>query len=188
MAIESTKTTEICYEGCVLAVYRQDYRAMSDVYTYAEFATVWSFSQNKPVKVLVNAMFECDQSGRFATVDATETVKELHKAYVEAQELKRQNNLRKQAQIEAEKAARAPTKGRMVEVVKGRKVAIGTTGFVFWSGHDNYGNLKIGIATSPEKRAVPGKKYASFTNVVFTAASNCVALADQTQAANYTNQ
>lgn len=185
MAIKSTISSEISFEGCVLDVYRKDYRAMSDVYTYAEFATVWSFDQNKPVEVLVNANFECDQSGRYAEVDATETVKELFEAHKAEELRKHQEALLKQAQIEAEKAAKAPTKGRMVKVVKGRKIPLGTTGFVFWTGYDNYGNTKLGIATSNNKAVQPGKKYASFTDVVWVTASNCEALADQTEAQNY---
>lgn len=185
MAIQSTKSTEISFEGCVLDVYNRDYRAMSDVYTYAEFALVWSFDQNKPVEIMVNANFECDQSGRYAKVDATETVRALYAAHLDAEQQKREASALKIAQIEAEKAAKAPTKGRMVKVVKGRKIALGTTGFVFWTGIDNYGNTKLGIATSTRKTVQPGKKYASFVDVVWCAASNCEALVDQTDAQNY---
>ena len=41
MAIKSTLNTEVSYEGCVLEVWKGDYREMSDVYTFATYATVW---------------------------------------------------------------------------------------------------------------------------------------------------
>lgn len=37
------------------------------------------------------------------------------------------------------------TKGQTVTVVKGRKVAKGTTGVVFWIGEDSYGKGRIGF-------------------------------------------
>jgi hypothetical protein len=51
-------------------------------------------------------------------------------------------------------------KGAQVEVVKGRKVAKGTTGRVFWVGEDGWGKVKIGFTTDA------GDKH-------FTVADNC---------------
>jgi hypothetical protein len=118
-------------------------------------------------------------------VDALPEVLAAFEAYkaekVQAQEKARQEAERKQMETEAKR----PSKGRMVKVYKGRKVPVGTIGYVFWEGIDGYGNLKIGIATSNRKAIQPGKKYASFVDVVWVAASNCEALADQTDAQNY---
>jgi hypothetical protein len=53
----------------------------------------------------------------------------------------------------AEKAAESVaggiiTKSCVVVVVKGRKVAKGTTGVVFWMGEDSWGKAKIGFKTA----------------------------------------
>lgn len=50
-------------------------------------------------------------------------------------------------------------KGQTVTVVKGRKVAHGTTGTVAWIGEDNYGNERVGFKTADGE-------------MVFTATSN----------------
>lgn len=182
MAI-TNNTGRIEFQGRVLEVYNRDYRAMSDVYTYATFALVWN--NNKTEEVLVNANFECDTNGGRAVVDATPEILEAWENYkiAHAQKIAEEAMLRCQKAAEAE--AKKPSKGRMVKVFKGRKVPVGTTGFVFWTGIDNYGNTKLGIATSTRKTVQPGKKYASFVDVVWCAASNCEALVDQTDAQNY---
>lgn len=51
-------------------------------------------------------------------------------------------------------------KGCTVEVFKGRKIPIGTTGTVFWKGIDGYGKKKIGIRTKTNE-------------TIFLAESNC---------------
>lgn len=49
----------------------------------------------------------------------------------------------------AEEEAVAIRKGKLVKVIAGRKVAIGTTGIVFWIEDGGYG--KVGIALDDEK-------------------------------------
>ena len=156
-------------EGRVIGVYMRDYRAMSDVYTYATFASVWNGTCIE--EVLVNANFECDCSCGNAQVDATTEVLAsvaAFKAEAEAKELARVAALRERA---AEEARKRPDKGRTVKVVRGRKVPIGTVGVVFWAGIDGYGTQKIGIATSDRKDA-SGR----YIDAVFTAAKNCEAI------------
>ena len=50
-------------------------------------------------------------------------------------------------------------KGQTVTVAKGRKVPLGTTGVVFWTGTDSYDTVKAGFRTAD------GEKF-------FTAVSN----------------
>lgn len=142
--------TTVTHEGRVLRVYERDYRAMSDVYTTATFASVLT-DEGKVEEVLVNANFECDMGGGTAEVDATpETV-----AQVAA--------LREAADLAAKKAAEdqeaATIKvGRVLRVVRGRKVPVGTEGECSWYGQTKYG-ARVGI------RDLQGQ-------VTFTAASN----------------
>jgi hypothetical protein len=145
---ESTTT----YEGRVLAVYNRDYRAMSDVYTYATFASVLS-EKGSIVEILVNANFECDMGGGEAVVDATPEV------VAQAAALKAAEAAAAEKAAEEREAARIE-RGRKLRVVRGRKVPIGTEGECSWYGQTQYG-ARVGI------RDLQG-------NVVFTAASNVV--------------
>ncbi len=54
-------------------------------------------------------------------------------------------------------------KGATVTVVKGRKVAHGTTGTVTWTGMDNYGKPRVGFRTADGE-------------MIFTATSNVTAV------------
>lgn len=45
-------------------------------------------------------------------------------------------------------------KGATVEVVKGRKVPLGTVGVVRWIGEDAYGTAKVGLAVEGQERLV----------------------------------
>ena len=62
------------------------------------------------------------------------------------------------ASLAAAEAARVDT-GKTVEVVKGRKVPVGTTGEVFWTGENKWG-VRVGIKDADGE-------------VHWTAASNC---------------
>jgi hypothetical protein len=155
------------YAGKVLRIFNEDYRAMSDVYTYASFAVVWE--GGKEIKVMVNANFECDDSCGHATVDATPAVLlevEVVRAQAAIVENSRVSLLREKA---AEDARKRPEIGRIVKVVRGRKVPLLTTGLVFWQG-TQYGELKIGISPSGVK---VGNKY---TDAIWIAAKNVEAI------------
>jgi hypothetical protein len=166
------------FVGCVLETYNSDYRAMSDVYTWATFALVWTGSEAR--EVLVNANFECDQSGGAAVVDATPEVVAEWNAWKAAKEARANEARLLRAEMDRQRELVAPKKGRMVEVVKGRKVPVGTAGLVFWEGTDNYGNAKLGLATSNRKTIRNGRE--SYADVVWVAASNCRAFMDQATA------
>ena len=114
--------------GRVLEVYRADYRAMSDVYTIATFATVINDDMST-TRVVVNANFECDTSEGHAEVDAAPELRVAVEAKAELARIIAQDE-RRQA-IEAEEKKR-PVKGKVMRVVRGRKVAKGTVGKVFW--------------------------------------------------------
>lgn len=161
-----TETT-VSYEGRVLAVYHKDYRAMSDVYTWATYAEVLG-DDGLLHEVMVNANFECDVSGGRAVVDATPEVIAQAEALRAAAAAEAERRAEAARQAAAEREARAPRVGRTVKVVKGRKVPVGTTGFCFWTGpgraySGHYAGDRVGIETDA------GQRY-------FTAASNCEAV------------
>ena len=170
---------ETAHEGCVIKVYNNDYRAMSDVWTYAKFALVWENGEAK--EILVNANFECDNSCGFAIVDATPEVIAEYQKYVqlrkEAHEIAEEKRREILENLEKEK----PAIGRKVEVVKGRKVKIGTQGVIFWIG-----NGSVGVATSDRKGNVEknGKTYKNvFLDTFFVPEQNVKVITDKIKAA-----
>lgn len=179
MAITNTNGTRD-FVGMVLEVFKGDYQVFSDDWSWATWAKVWDGCQIR--EVLVNAHHPCCPSTATATVDATPETLAAASAWTQAQDaqrLREEQMLREEtARVEASK----PRMGRIVEVYKGRKIPHGTKGFVFWEGTDNYGNAKIGIATTNRKVQAPGKKFANFVDVIWVAASNCRAIPNQNEA------
>lgn len=108
------------YEGRVLEVFGQDYRAMSDVYTFATYARVVTDTGGIDC-IMVNANFECDVSQGKAVVDATPqaiAVWEVHKAnVVESNRLEREAYFARLAAKEHDR----PVKGKRMVVLTGRK-------------------------------------------------------------------
>lgn len=75
--------------------------------------------------------------------------------------------------------------GKVVEVVKGRKVKKGTKGLIFWIGNNGYGE-SVGIATTPKKGKKTGrngKEYDSYLDVVFVASGNVEVVGSTSQEA-----
>ena len=81
-------------------------------------------------------------------------------------------NALRDAQYEA---ANVAVKGRVVRVNRGRKVAKGTEGKVFFVKEGQYG-VQLGLALDDEtetRTSANGKTYEAHKNVVWVAASNC---------------
>lgn len=108
------------YEGRVLEVFKQDYRAMSDVYTLATYARVVTDAGSIDC-VMVNANFECDLSQGHAVVDATPqaiATWDAHKArLVEDSRKEREAYYARLAAKEHDR----PVKGKRMVVLTGRK-------------------------------------------------------------------
>lgn len=141
-----TVVKETTHEGLVLEIQdSREVKVMSDVYATGFFATVWDPTTNKPETIRTGTDFDCDVRAADVMVDAPESLREAWDAYKAEQE-----RLRREAEARAAEERRIarlkePRKGRKVTVVRGRKVAKGTVGFVFWT--DDY-KTRVGIATS----------------------------------------
>lgn len=148
------------YVGLVLDDRERNYHDDSDFY-----AVVWNEERNEPMDVDYDTT-RYGSSGCYVKVDATPEVR-----------LKFTNWARKQyfeALIaEDKKTARKLEKGKIVEVVKGRKVKHGTRGKIIYIQTVNYGysrwteDVKLGIALDEEKDE---KGY--YKNVVWTYGKN----------------
>ena len=134
---------ETTHVGVVLSTGEHNYADDSDFY-----AVVWDEEQQivREVEYATTRGWSYPNS---AWVDATTEVITKANAYYEAIAL---SNLK----ADNEKQAKFPTKGKVVKVVKGRKVPIGTTGEVIWTGLELSGRrysyhgktpVRIGIKT-----------------------------------------
>lgn len=153
---------EVRYTGAVLSTFDKCERIMSDVWAQVFYARVWD-AATKSVKVINLGADEFGLTLK-ATVDATPEVVEAAGRWSKAQALKaarRTARYENAAAVDrAVAAAKAVVTGREVEVVKGRKVPIGTTGVAFWVGNSGYGQ-SVGIALPNGT-----KVFTALTNVV----------------------
>ena len=133
--------------GCVIKSETRDYRAMSDVYTTADYALVWlpEEEDTKWIRVNINYM-GCDMVG-VITPDITKgEYAEDYAIYLLIQEDIRKENERIEAVRRAKKAEQGfkkalcePTKGAICRAIKGRKVPKGTEGVIFYIRYDRIG-------------------------------------------------
>lgn len=137
--------------GVVLRTGEHNYYDDSDFY-----AIVWNIEKGQPEEIEYASTRGWTDPNR-AIVDATPEIVETYNSYL-VERSKMLNAWR------AEEEAKRVGKGKVVRVVKGRKVPIGTEGKVFWEQEYTYSYnntvLKVGIKTST------GETF-------FTSANNC---------------
>jgi hypothetical protein len=135
---QATRTTHI---GCVIAEkVDSDYRAMSDVYTTADLACVWLPKEDTIKWIIVNVNYMgCDDSGSIFVDIHDGEYAEDYAIYLLIKEDERKAEEAGQAfraGLERIKAAKGfclePAKGMVCRAVKGRKVAKGTEGIIFY--------------------------------------------------------
>lgn len=120
------------FSGAVLKVGEHNHYHDSDFY-----AVVWNAAEGKPETVEYGTT-RFPTYGNRAEVDATDSVKAAYAAYMA--EVNRQEAARR-AEVEAATAS----VGKVVVVIKGRKLAHGTRGEVFWYGRDKYSRLNASL-------------------------------------------
>lgn len=123
------------HQGCVVRVYTDDYRAMSDIYTTAKFADIWCTETSS---VRYRYMFDSglhpeDPKHGDANVDINEGPhRAAYAAYLEKVEAARQRKIEDERAAAEAQLLHRPEKGKRMVVVRGRKVKPGTVGVVFW--------------------------------------------------------
>lgn len=126
--------------GCVIKSETRDYRAMSDVWTTADYALVWLPEEQttKWIRVNINYM-GCDMVGVITADITTGEYAEDYAIYLLIQEDIRKECERLEEERRAKKAEQgfkdalcAPTKGATCRAIKGRKVKKGTEGIIFY--------------------------------------------------------
>ena len=141
------KVFSIKHVGCVIKSETRDYRAMSDVYTTADFALVWlpEEEDTKWIRVNINHM-GCSTYGVIESDINKGEYADDYAIYLLIQEDIRKENKRIKAERRAialeakfKAALLEPSKGATCRAIKGRKVPKGTEGTIFYIRHDRIG-------------------------------------------------
>lgn len=149
------------YVGATIETFSRDERIMSDVWAYVTYARVWDAETGSPKTIRLQT--EGWEASATAVVDATPEVLAAYEAWKVEQEAKRAaEEAARQAALAAWEA-KQPRRGRIIKVVKGRKVPKGTVGVCIWIGDGYYGQ-RVGLKTDDGE-------------VYWTAASNVEAVA-----------
>ena len=151
------KSGRTVYEGVVLGTSAESVQRWFDESYYVRTVLVWTGSEIK--KVYDGDPEVANPDHRFATVsvDAPEDVVEAALQYVyNVSYPQGVTNYLDKFQEDATRIQR----GDDVEVVKGRKVKVGTRGFVFWVGTNQWGT-SVGI----ENEVTGERQFTAFTNV-----------------------
>jgi hypothetical protein len=146
--------TRTSHEGLVVGEkYGREERVMSDVYDIVYRCTVWN-PEKGCSEVVYLGCADLSLTTTVVTVDAPPEIRALFEA--EQAALKAQRERQEQARAEAAERERElaawhrPEKGKVMQVVRGRKVRKGTIGRVFWM--DNMQNpTRVGLALTEAK-------------------------------------
>lgn len=137
-------TGEVKYAGAVLSIDTNCERVMSDVWEYMTYALVWDAAEGRPTRVFLRG--EGSEVSATAEVDATPEVVAAHEAWLAAREAEKAAAEEARREEAAEARLREVRRGCRAVVARGRKVAKGTEGRVFWLGNGTYG-WRAGLET-----------------------------------------
>jgi len=143
-------TTSVTFGGCVLsAPQHRDVRVMSDVWDTETYVMVWDAAEGRTKAVHLGYAYGGGRTGT-AEVDATPEVLAAVDVYEAklAAEKAAYEAARRQAEAQAEHDR--PARGKIMQVVKGRKVPKGTVGEVVLTGEGQYGPYAM-LATTARK-------------------------------------
>jgi len=129
---------EVTHEGLVLRLGEHNFSYDSDFYAW-----VWNEEKGAPEEVEY-ATTRYPTEHLWARVDATPEVVAKWEAWSAERSKERHIAAARAAYAACVARAKAPAKGVMVKVVKGRKVAKGTIGECIWFGAGRFGE-RIGI-------------------------------------------
>lgn len=150
---QSTRRS-FCYDTHVgLCLFESENNGYHDSDFYMHY---WDESEQRPKSIQFASTRGYCGAAMGSSVDATPEVMAKYNAWE-----KEQTRL-KWERYETEKRereAKDPTFGKPIRVIRGRKVAIGTTGEVFWRGESQYGE-RVGI-----RLADGSKVFTAITNV-----------------------
>lgn len=154
-----TQVPKPTFDGLVVGTFSRTERIMSDVWADVFYVRVWDEAEGR-VRDWAYGNSEFGSSAATVTVDASDAVKAKAAAW-DALKATEAAQREVEASIDREvRAAKRLGRGKDVDVVRGRKVKIGTKGRIFWIGETRFGE-RVGLELADGSR-------------VFTASSNVV--------------
>lgn len=135
--------------GMTVGVFQRSEQVMSDIFEMFTYAVCYDAATDSFKNVYVNSDY--GTTAAYAEIDAEPELMVRYAEWKAEQEAmgaagRFVSNLREELE-----SLHHIQRGRMIRVVRGRKVAKGTEGRVFWYGESRYG-MRIGIETSTGER------------------------------------
>ena len=128
-----SKSGNISHEGCVIKMERKDYRAMSDVYTVADYALVWLPEEERTEWKRINILYMgCDDDCKIICDITTGQYADDYEIFLFLQEEQEKAYQKAKDEKMFEKCVKEIRKGRTCRAIKGRKVPKGTEGKIFY--------------------------------------------------------
>ena len=128
-----SKSGNISHEGCVIKMERKDYRAMSDVYTEAEYALIWLPEEERTEWKRINILYMgCDNHGVIEADIHNGDYAEDYEIYLFLKEEEEKARQKREDDRNAKNGLKRVAKGRTCRAIKGRKVPKGTEGKIFY--------------------------------------------------------
>ena len=127
------KISSVSHVGCVIKQERKEFRAMSDVYTDADYALVWLPEEERTEWQRVNILYMgCDSHGVIEVDIHSGEYAEDYEIYLFLQEEKEKAWQKAKDEKMFKECLHRIGKGRICRAIKGRKVPKGTTGYIFY--------------------------------------------------------
>ena len=147
MAIIS-KSGNITHKGCVVKMERKEFRAMSDVYTDADYALVWIPEDERVEWQRINILYMgCDDHCRIEVDIHSGEYKEDYEIFLFLAEEKEKAYQKAKDEKMYKECLHRVQKQRNCRVIKGRKVPKGTEGNIFYIRDNRIGFKDIeGVA------------------------------------------
>lgn len=135
--------------GLTVKVYSESVQVMSDIFEYQTFAVCYNPATDSFESRYVNSDY--GSTTAYAEVDAEPELMVRYAAWIVEQAAENAGFHHSRELDEARNELRHVKYGRNVKVVRGRKVPVGTTGRVFWTGDSKYGT-RVGIELASGER------------------------------------
>jgi hypothetical protein len=124
---------EVTFTGCVVSIDTESVQVMSDIWERHTSALVYDNEKGTFTHRFLYSDYGSDRKSS-ATVDATDEVRALYEAHKAVEAAKKTLERAEAARERALQDVRTPARGKIVKVVKGRKIPKGTVGECTWYG------------------------------------------------------
>ena len=134
------KITSIDHVGCVIQQERKEFRAMSDVYTDADYALIWLPEEERQEWIRVNVLYMgCDSHGTIEVDIHDGEYAEDYEIFLFLAKEREKARQKREDYRNSKNGLNLVAKGRICRAIKGRKVPKGTEGKIFYIRYNRIG-------------------------------------------------